>query len=130
MAFFDSFSGLDNLNRKDRRDYEKVKACILAAGRFSAFDDSIIGGKMLTRICRDPDLVIDNKSVGYPWTLVRKRLKPEDFAAAGDAPCDSGSDPEGENPRSGVEGEASQSGAAKTAHRPKPIGNTPTRNTA
>jgi hypothetical protein len=38
---------------------------------------------------------------------------------------DSDSDPQGENSRSEVEGEASQSGAAKTAHRPVSPCNSP-----
>jgi hypothetical protein len=79
MPFFDTFSTLDSLSQKDRRSYDKVKACILRRGRFSAFDDMIVGGKMLTRICRDPELIIDTKSIGYPWTLVRRALSPADF---------------------------------------------------
>lgn len=79
MAFFDSFTALDDIPRKDRKDYEKVKAAILKIGRFSAFDDMVIGGAMLTRFCRDPDVILDT-SRGYPWTYCRKRLTPEDFA--------------------------------------------------
>lgn len=70
----DRFSSLDDLKPKDWRDYEKVKAAALAAGRFSCFEatETDIAAKMMTRLCQDPDIEIDN-TCAYPWTIVRKR---------------------------------------------------------
>lgn len=73
-----SFSVTDDLKGKSLT-YENVKACVLKAGRFSAFEASATRkhGAIFTRLCRDPELVIDNESCDYPWTLVtRKGAKP------------------------------------------------------
>jgi predicted kinase len=70
----DSFTSLNDLKPNDWRDYEKVKAAALAAGRFSVFEatQSDTAARQMTTLCRDPDVEIDN-TCGYPWTLVRKR---------------------------------------------------------
>lgn len=70
--FVDSFTSLDDLKPKDWKDYEKVKAAALAAGRFSVFEATAtnISAAQMTRLCNDPSVVIDN-SKPYPWTYVR-----------------------------------------------------------
>lgn len=68
----DCFTSLDQLSKKDRRDYHKVKAAVLAAGRFSVFDADKDTGKLLTALCKDQTLIVDN-SCDYPWVLVRQK---------------------------------------------------------
>lgn len=66
-------TSLDDLSRKDRKDYQKVKALVLEIGRFSvfdAYDDDLANN--LTRLCQDPEVETDKK-LGYPWTGVKKK---------------------------------------------------------
>lgn len=76
-TFIDSFSSLDDLKKKDWHDYEKVKAAVIKAGRFSVFEatETDLTARQMTRICQDPDLEIDN-ATPYPWTEVRLRKFP------------------------------------------------------
>ncbi len=55
--------------------YENLKALVVKVGRFSCFEASENQKKaaLFTRLCRDPELIIDNKSVGFPWTKVTLR---------------------------------------------------------
>ncbi len=56
--------------------YDKIKAEVLKAGRFSVFDatQSQIRASLFTRLERDPELVLTR--VGFPWIKVeRKRHK-------------------------------------------------------
>lgn len=84
---------------------------------------------------RDPDqLACGDYSIGrFAWLLDEVRTLALPIPAKGSQGwwkvradvvaglCDSESVPQGENSRSEVEGEATQSGGAKTAHRPTPI---------
>lgn len=55
--------------------YEEFRDRVLAAGRFSVFQatENDWNASMFTRLCRDPEIVTDNTTVGYPWTLVKKK---------------------------------------------------------
>lgn len=67
-----SFQAVEDVNRKTR--YEDLKATVLKAGRFSAFEAGAnkFAAALFTRLCRDPELEMDH-SAGYPWTLVRRK---------------------------------------------------------
>ena len=66
-----SFSSTDELRGKTLT-YENVKACVLKAGKFSAFEasQSQKHAYLFTQLCRDPELIVDNKAFGFPWTKV------------------------------------------------------------
>ena len=68
-----SFSAVD-APRGQALTYEALKAAVVKAGRFSAFEASASNkiGLLYTRLCHDPEIEID-RSPGYPWTLVRLR---------------------------------------------------------
>lgn len=60
---------------KKKRTYEVIKARVLERGRFSVFEATADAknAALFTRLCRDPELIIDHESLGYPWTVVKKR---------------------------------------------------------
>lgn len=70
-----TFQAVPTVNRKTK--YEDLKAAVLAAGRFSAFEasDNRWSAGMYTRLCRDPD--IEKVDLGYPWTGVKLRESPD-----------------------------------------------------
>jgi hypothetical protein len=76
--FLDSFaSGLDDLTRKQQRDYACVLRVLHSAGRFSVFeasDNSTIANTM-TNLMKS-DLVV-NLGGSYPWTKVKLTAKGE-----------------------------------------------------
>lgn len=68
-VYVDRFSSADHLKGK-ARTYGAVKAAVLAAGRFSAFE----AGEdpwFFDRLGRDPD--IDTFDMGFPWVGVKRR---------------------------------------------------------
>ena len=69
-----SFSAVD-LPRGEALTYESLRDAVLRAGRFSAFEASANQrvADLFTRLCADPEIETDITSVGYPWTLVRRR---------------------------------------------------------
>ena len=68
-----SFATTDHLGKNPT--YVAVRADVLKAGRFSAFEatDSDKRARIFTDLSLDPTLVLDHERVGYPWTLVRLR---------------------------------------------------------
>lgn len=71
MIFLDRLDTTCHLRGK-RRTYANIRAAVLAAGRFSAFDIATDkDGRMFAQLCRDPELVIT--TLGYPWTGVKLR---------------------------------------------------------
>ena len=52
--------------------YERVKTCVLAAGRFSIFEAtrSKKAAQIYTRLNHDPELEVSRE--GYPWLRVRR----------------------------------------------------------
>ena len=52
--------------------YEELKAAVLLAGKFSAFEATANkrAAAFYDRLCRDQELEIGNK-LGYPWTSVK-----------------------------------------------------------
>jgi hypothetical protein len=80
MAIFCSFSSLDDLKPRDWRDYEKVKATALKAGRFSCFEiNTRLQASQIERLKNDPEIVMDSVNTRFPWTSVRRALTPDDF---------------------------------------------------
>jgi hypothetical protein len=75
MAYLCSFSGshYDALKPRERGDYDKVKAAVLADGRFSSFDASATprSARMFDRLGADPTVVFDREASAYPWVVVR-----------------------------------------------------------
>jgi len=72
-VFLDSFdSGTMELRGK-ALTYEAVKACVLAAGRFSVFEATASSqrARLFTRLQQDPELV--SVKLGFPWIGVRRR---------------------------------------------------------
>lgn len=69
----DRFSTADHLPQRTRT-YEDVKAAVVKAGRFSAFEASDDPG-VFNRLCRDPELIVDNTAT-YPWVLVKLKVLP------------------------------------------------------
>lgn len=63
--------------RGKHRTYEKIKAAVIAAGRFSVFDvESDKDGRLFTRLCHnDPE--IEMYTMAYPWTGIRLKAKEE-----------------------------------------------------
>lgn len=59
-----------------KRTYEAVKAAVLEAGRFSAFEATASNknAALFTRLCRDPE--IETFDMGFPWTGVRRKEAP------------------------------------------------------
>jgi hypothetical protein len=59
----------------EKRTYEAVKEAVLAAGKFSAFEATrdAKSAAIFTRLCRDPEIETDHESIGYPWTIVRRK---------------------------------------------------------
>ena len=71
MNFICRFDTVAHLRGK-KRTYANVKAAVLAAGRFSAFDIATDkDGRMFAKLCADPELEITN--LGYPWTGVQRK---------------------------------------------------------
>ena len=71
-VFVDCFDTVSDL-RGTHRTYGNIKAAVLKAGKFSAFDVvTKKDGKIFTALCRDPEIEIDN-SMGYPWTGVKRK---------------------------------------------------------
>lgn len=70
------FDTTGDLVGKDRT-YEKIKAVVLQAGRFSVFEatETRRNAALFTRLCRDPELEIlrDADGFAFPWTGVRRR---------------------------------------------------------
>ncbi len=67
------FTTLDDL-KGINRTYENIKKVVLRAGRFSCFD--VVSKKdadIFTRLCRDPELEIDNVNWSYPYTGVKRK---------------------------------------------------------
>lgn len=70
LCSFDSVSHL----RGRQRTYENIKAAVLKAGKFSAFDiETDKDGRLFTRLCHDPELETDIVNFNYPWTGVKLR---------------------------------------------------------
>lgn len=69
------FSGDDfgALKGRQRRDYDTVRAAVLADGRFSAFDATATAAlaRIFDRLCADPE--IETTTDCYPWIGVRMR---------------------------------------------------------
>jgi hypothetical protein len=73
MIFLDRFDTVSHLRGRNRT-YENIKAAVLAAGRFSAFDvETDKDGRMFTKLCQDPELEIT--TLQYPWTGVKVKVK-------------------------------------------------------
>ena len=83
FCFLDSFSSLDDLKGKDRRDTIKILAALAKAGRFSCFDVDNVLAKPITAVLhsgwvkstlrvreRDADGFGWHERDLYPWTLV------------------------------------------------------------
>lgn len=72
MAFIDVFDAVE-LTAADKRDYTLFRKKVLRAGRFSCFEASAnqTVAKLYTQLLRDPAVIADNDTRGYPWTLVR-----------------------------------------------------------
>jgi len=69
MIFLDRFDSVSHLRGRNRT-YENIRAAVIAAGRFSAFDvETDKDGRMFTRLCADPELEITR--LQYPWTGVK-----------------------------------------------------------
>jgi len=74
MIFLDRFDATTHLRGK-RRTYENIRAAVLKAGRFSAFDiETDADGRMFTQLCQDPELEITR--LQYPWTGVKLMKEP------------------------------------------------------
>jgi hypothetical protein len=60
-----------------RTSYEELRAAVLKAGRFSAFEASANqrAGRLYTRLCQDP--TIETTDLGFPWTGVKERPRSE-----------------------------------------------------
>jgi hypothetical protein len=71
-AFINSFDAVP-LTRADLRDYDGFRAKVLEAGRFSVFEATATQpiARLYDRLCRDPLVITDNQSLGFPWTAVR-----------------------------------------------------------
>jgi hypothetical protein len=82
MCSFDAVPDASAALRKG--GYEAFKAAVLRAGRFSCFEATAnpVLARCYTRLCRDPEVVVDKTSCGFPWTKVRKALTPDDFAGS------------------------------------------------
>ena len=65
----------DSTSDIKRPTYEKIKTRILEAGMFSVFEATANPkvASIFTRLCRDPELVFDIESIGFPWTAVRRK---------------------------------------------------------
>ncbi len=76
-AYLCIFSGshYDALKPRERGDYDKVKAAVLADGRFSAFDasETARSARMFDRLGADPSVEFDHDASAYPWVVVRGR---------------------------------------------------------
>jgi hypothetical protein len=74
------FSGdaFDSLSARDRRDYQAVKAAVLADGRFSAFDATSTDAlaRIFDRLEKDPEVEM-GRGEGYPWITIRLKSAPE-----------------------------------------------------
>lgn len=72
FCFVDSFDAVE-LTAADKRDYTQFRKKVVNAGRFSCFEASAnpTVANLYTRLCKDPAVVTDNETRGYPWTLVR-----------------------------------------------------------
>jgi hypothetical protein len=53
--------------------YEELRAAVLKAGRFSAFEAtaSARAAALYTQLCQDP--TVETKPLGFPWTSARER---------------------------------------------------------
>lgn len=73
----DSFEAVATLKGKSLT-YENLKAAVLRAGKFSVFEATATAkhAKLYTQLNNDLEIELDNESVGFPWTLVKKRLVP------------------------------------------------------
>jgi hypothetical protein len=71
-----SFDAVDLLRGK-ALTYETFKEAVLKAGRFSVFEATANqkSAKLYTQLCQDLEIETD-KSLGFPWTLVKKRAVP------------------------------------------------------
>jgi hypothetical protein len=69
IVFVDRFSSADDIPKKERT-YERVKAAVLKAGRFSCFEASE-DAINFNRLHRDPELEIID--LGYPWVGVKMK---------------------------------------------------------
>lgn len=69
-VYIDSFEAVDDIRRNT--PYEVFRDAVIRAGKFSTFEasDTDWKARMYTKLCHDPSVTTD-KSVGYPWTLVR-----------------------------------------------------------
>ncbi len=68
----DRFSaGLDELTRKESRDFETVLAVLRRTKLFSAFEasDNPTIARTMTTLIKSGRITVDN-TVGYPWTKV------------------------------------------------------------
>lgn len=80
LCTFDSVGDL----RGKVRTYEAVKARVLAAGRFSVFDESSSGPKsaaLFRRLRLDPEIEVFR--LDYPWHGVRRRVTPSERGSNG-----------------------------------------------
>jgi len=66
-----SGEAFDRLTARDRRDYDVVKAAVLADGGFNAFDATSTAAlaRILDRLNEDPEVVYVGSSA-YPWVQV------------------------------------------------------------
>lgn len=66
-----SFQAGNDVTRKTT--YEELRATILKAGRFSAFEATANrwAAGLFDRLCRDP--TIETFDLGYPWTGMRRK---------------------------------------------------------
>lgn len=73
----DSFEAVATL-KGESLTYENLKAAVLRAGKFSVFEATATAkhAKLYTQLNNDLEIELDNESVGFPWTLVKKRLVP------------------------------------------------------
>lgn len=77
VIYLDRFDTVSHL-RGRHRNYENIKAAVLAAGRFSCFDvETRKDGVMFTELSHDPE--IETFDMGYPWTGVRRRTQARIF---------------------------------------------------
>lgn len=70
-ACIDTFTSLDDLKPKERRDPEAVLAVLRRAGRFSAWDmDNRALRETVCALQESGRIVTDTVSVGFPWIAV------------------------------------------------------------
>lgn len=70
IVFIDDFDALDKIPKT----YEELKAAVLKAGRFSCFEASSTqrSARLFDKLYKDPEIKLDNKTLGYPWTIVTR----------------------------------------------------------